>query len=949
MKDFHKLIYPALAAAMLASPAIARADEDTAVLDSLGNDVQLAFRSAAPEEVFGGVSQVNVVELQKKSYTTYSLANMQSLTTGYDGQLWDMGEALVLVDGVPRDANNVIPAEIETITFLKGAQAVVLYGSTASKGVILITTKRGRSTGLQVSVRGDVTLYTPKYYPKYLGAAEYMSLYNEARINDGLDRAFTDTDIYNYASGRNPWRYPDINFFSDDYLRNHSWRYEGQAEFTGGGKYATFYALVGLYHSDDLVNFGEGKNNGTTRLNVRGNIDLRLNDWVTGWVNTSATFYDNRSDLSNFWSESAKMRPTVPGATPLVPLIPISEIQEGDENSWVLVNNSRYIVDGKYLLGGTQQYQTNPFAAMYAAGYSKWTSRQLQFDAGIRIGLDKILPGLRFIARGAVDYNTSYTTSINNTYATYQPTWSNYGGRDQIVEIIKFGNDLSSGVQNISGSSERQTLMFAGQFDYSQKFNEVHGVEANLIAHGYKRTITGQYHRTTNASLALRAAYNYDNRYYAEFNGAINHSAKFAPGHRNGFSPVGSLGWRISQEDFLKDSPVVDELRINATYGRILQDLDIEGYYLYDDKFTADGDYWGWNDGLSSNQTFESRQGANPDLTFVKRKEFNLGLNGSLWNGSLKFDANFFTVDIDGLPVQANNFLPSYLLTPWPNSSFIPWINYGKQRRTGFDLGFQATRSFGEVTLSLGANVMYSTSKNIRVSENVEYDWLRTEGAATDAMRGYKCLGFFQSEEEIASSAVVNNNTRPGDLKYQDMNNDGIIDSRDQVVIGRWSAPWTYGLNLTANYKGFTLFVAASGNAGGDAVMNNDYAWVYGDRKYSDIVRGRYVSSETAAALGIAANENHATYPRLTTQGGDLNFVTSDFWTYSSDAFYLNQVQLTYNLPSQWFKNKFVKGIDVYVNGNDLLTVCSHRKYRETNVGAVPQMRSYNLGVKVNF
>ena len=925
---------------MLASPVSAlAADENTAVLDTLGNEVQLAFRSAAPEDVFGGVSQVNVVELEKKSYTTYSLANMQSLVSGYDGELWNMGEALVLVDGVPRDANNVIPTEIETITFLKGAQAVVLYGSTASKGAILITTKRGRTTGLQVSVRGDVTLNTPKSYPKYLGAAEYMTLYNEARRNDGLDAAFTDVDIYNYASGRNPWRYPDINFFSGDYLRNHSWRYEGQAEFTGGGKYATFYALVGLYHSDDILNFGEGKNNGTTRLNVRGNIDLKLNDWVTGWVNTSATFYDNRTDLSNFWAESANMRPTVPGASPLVPLIPISAIEEADENSWVLVNNSRYIVDGKYLLGGTQLQQTNPFAAMYAAGYSKWTSRQLQFDAGIRIGLDKVVPGLRFIVRGAVDYNTAYTTSINNTYATYQATWSHYSGKDMITEITKFGNDLSTGVQNISGSSERQTLMFSGQFDYSRRFNDVHGVEANLIAHGYKRTITGQYHRTTNASLALRAAYNYDNRYYAEFNGAINHSAKFAPGHRNGFSPVGSLGWRISQEDFLKDCKAVDELRLNVTYGQILQDIDITGYYLYDDKFTADGDYWGWNDGLSSNQSFESRQGANPDLTFVKRREFNAGINGSFWNGSLKFDANFFTVDIDGLPIRATDFYPSYLQTGWPNSSFIPWINYGKHRRTGFDLGINGTQRFGDVTLSLGANVMYTTAKNIRVSENVEYDWLRQEGQAVDAMRGYHCLGFFQSEEEIAASAVVNNNTKPGDLKYQDMNGDGIIDSRDQVIIGRWTAPWTYGFNFTANYKGFTLFVAATGNAGGTGVMDNNYAWVYGDRKYSDIVRGRW-TPETAAT---------ATYPRLTTQGGELNFVTSDFWTYSTDAFYLDQIQLTYNFPGKWFRDKFVKGLDVYVNANDVARVCSHRKYRETAVGAAPQMRSYNLGVKINF
>lgn len=940
MEKIHKIISPALAATALFFGTVpATVAQDEAVLDTLGNELQLAFRSATPEQVFGGVSQVNVVQLDKKSYTNYSLANMQSLVAGYNGSLWDMGEALVLVDGVPRDANNIIPTEIETITFLKGAQAVVLYGSTASKGAILISTKRGRSTGLQVTVRGNATLNVPKAYPKYLGAAEYMTLYNEARLNDGLEKAFTPEDIYNYASGNNPFRYPDINFFSSQYLRKNTQRYEGQAEFTGGGKYATFYALVGLYHGNDLINFGEGKNNGTTRLNVRGNIDLRLNDFVTGWVNTSATFYDNRSDLANYWSNSATMRPTNPGASPLVPLIPISFIEPNDENSWILVNNTRYLIDGQYLLGGTQQYPTNPFAAMYAAGYSKWTSRQMQFDAGVRIGLDAVLPGLRFVGRGAVDYNTSYSTSINNTYATYQASWTNYAGADMINTITKFGQDLSTGTQNIGGSSERQTLAFSGQFDYTQRFNDVHGVEANLVAHGYKRTISGQYHRNTNASLAMRAAYNYDQRYYAEFNGAINHSAKLAPGHRNGFSPVGSIGWRISQEDFLKDSPVVDELRVNATYGTILQDLDIDGYYLYDNKYTADGDWWGWNDGNGGKQTFVSRQGANPDLTFVKRREFNMGIDASLWNGALKAQAEFFTVNIDGLPVRATNIYPSYMGTYYPNSSFIPWINYNRQRRTGGTLSLTGTQSFGDLKLQLGLNAMYVKAKNTRWSENVEYDWLRSEGAEAGAMRGYHCLGFFQSKEEIAQSAVINNNTKPGDLKYQDMNGDGIIDSRDQVIIGRWGNPWTMGFNFTAQYKGFTLYAAGSGNVGGTSLMNNQWAWVYGDGKYSEIVRGRW-TPETA---------NTATYPRLTTQGGDLNFVTSDFWTFKSDAFYLNQVQLTYTLPASIFADKFIKGVDVYVNGNDLLTCRAKRQYCETNVGSLPQNRSYNLGVKINF
>ncbi|MDE5919703.1 MAG: TonB-dependent receptor plug domain-containing protein, partial [Duncaniella sp.] len=414
MKQMHKIL--TIGVLGLLSVGNVQADE---LLDS--TKVHVAFRTVEDKNLLGGVSAVDVEKLMEKDYSTYSLSDMQALVGGYNGQLWNQGDVLVLVDGVPRDANNILPSEIAQISFLKGAQAVVLYGSRGAHGVILITTKRGNEKNLQVSVRGNAQLFVPKSYPKYLGSADYAKLYNEALANDGIDvPAFSQEDIYNYSIGNNPFRYPDINFFSSDYLKKSYMRYDANAEFRGGGKYAKYYANVGLYNSSDLMNFGEGKNNHTTRLHVRGNIDLKLNDWISGWVNTSASFYDDRKDRSNFWAESANMRPTNPGADPLVPLIPISAIDPSDQNSWTLIKNSNHIVDGKYLLGGTQQYATNPFAAMYAAGHNTYTSRQFQFDLGLDINLARVLPGLSFKAQYAVDYSTSYNTAIINDYATYK-------------------------------------------------------------------------------------------------------------------------------------------------------------------------------------------------------------------------------------------------------------------------------------------------------------------------------------------------------------------------------------------------------------------------------------------------------------------------------------------------------------------------------------------------
>ena len=933
MKHIIKNI--ALGAALLPVAAVAQTEKE--YTDSVASQVNVAFRTVNEADLMGGVSTVNMIEQAKKDYTTYSLDGMDALVGGYNGQLWNQGEALVLVDGVPRDANNVLPTEIEQITFLKAASAVVLYGSRAAKGVILITTKHGRNDGLNVSVRGNASLYVPKSYPKYLGSAAYMELYNEALQNDGKAAVYSEDDIYHYASNENPYRYPNINFFDSQYIKKTYQRYDGTAEFSGGGRLAHFYANIGLSNVGSLMNFGEGKNNHTTRLNVRGNIDLRLNDWIDGYVNANATFYDARNDNSNFWSESATMRPT--SQYPLVPFIPISYVEEADAVTLKTIQNSNYIIDGKYFLGGTQSQQTNPFAAMYAAGYNKYTSRQMQFDMGMNFDLNSLVKGLKLKTKFAVDYHTQYNTSINNEYAVYEAKWNNYSGQDLITSITKYGTDKRTGTQNLSDSHDKQLILMQAQLDYDRSFGD-HNLNATLLAHGYQISEDGEYHRTSNANLGLQLAYNYAHTYYADLSMAAIHSAKLAEGHREAISPVVSLGWRLKNESFLRNVKAVDDLKLTASYGIINQDLDIEKYYMYDYVFTATGTWWGWNEVANSMQTSDSQQGSNYNLGFIKRKEFRAGLTGSLWEGALKFDANFFTTSTNGLLTTASTIYPSYFQTYWPVSTFLANTNYNNQRRTGVDLTLNVHQKFGEFDTNFGVSAMYYTSKNTKWDENVEYDWLKAEGQSIEAMRGYECLGFFKDADDVANSAKINNNTKPGDLKYKDQNGDGIIDSKDQVVIGKWTAPFQMGVHFTVKYKDFTLFAQGSGAFGGNGMKNNKYMWVYGDGKYSEVVLNRW-TPETAST---------ATYPRLTTESGDLNFVASDFWKYSTSAFRLNKVQLTYDLPQSIFAgDSFVKGVSVYVSGSNLLTIAKERKYMELNVGTAPQTRMYNLGVKVNL
>lgn len=902
--------------------------------------VQVAYRKVNQNDLLGGVSFVNVEELMKKNYHTYSLTDMQGYVGGWNGSsLWAMDGYLVLVDGVPRDANNVMPSEIAQISFLKGASAVVLYGSRAAKGVVYITTKRGKVGDTRIDVRGNTGFHVPISYPKYLGSAEYMTLYNEARANDGLDPTYTETDIYNHASGRNPYRYPDLNLYSSDYLKKAYNESDVTAEISGGSEKARFYTNINLYNTGSLLKYGEADKDRVTRFSVRGNIDVSLGQYVKSYVNANATFYDGRSASGDFWGAASTLRPNR-----VSPLIPIDYLMPNDESSWTLVNNSSHLIDGKYLLGGTQLDQTNALASLYASGVNTYTSRQYQFDMGVDIDLSSVLKGLSFQTKFAVDYATTYNKYYANTYATYEPKWANVNGKDMIIGLTKYGEDKKDGVQYVSGSWNRQTIAFSGQFNYQTKIADAHNLSAMLIAAGYQQGESGVYHKTSNVNLGLQVDYDYLNKYYVSFGSALVHSARLPENNRNAFSPSLTLGWRLGKEGFLADSPVVDELMLTASGSILNTDLDIADYYMYQSTYNqSNGAWWGWADGNQSHAT-ESRRGMNNDMSFIKRKELSVGLRGSLWNKLLSFDASYFTNTLEGLLVQASTIYPNYFLSYWPESSLIPYVNYNNNSRTGFDFALNVEKKIGNVNANLGMTGTYYTNKHTRVDELYADGYRYRNGRPTDGVWGLRTDGFYRDEADIASSPTSSfGEVKPGDIKYVDQNGDNVIDEKDEVYLGErygWQgAPFTMGVNLTLKWKDFTFFALGTGYFGASAMKSSDYYWVYGDRKYSEVVRNRWTP----------ATAETATYPRLTTLSNTHNFRSSDFWMYKTNRFNLAKIQVTYDLPTSLLRGSFIRSLSVYAYASNLLTISKERKTLELSTGSAPQNRFYNLGFKIGF
>ena len=927
----------ALALSLFIFPAWA-ADETQ---DSL---VNIAFGKIDRRDVITASSFVNISDISKKNANNSPLSDVATHVGGYNGNIW--GQApLVLIDGVPRDASLVKASEVESVSILKDAAAVALYGSRGAKGVVLITTKRGDVAPMKIDVRANVGAMLPKSYPKYLDAATYMSLYNEACANDGKSPLYDQATIYNTAIGTNPYRYPDVDFYSSDYLRDFVTTADITGEVYGGTEKTKYYLNLGVDYANDLIKYGEHHKSNTFNFNVRGNVDMTIAKWLTATTNAAIIVSDSYSGRGDFWGGAANLRPNW-----FSPWLPVSMMDPNNASIQDYINTSTHLVGGQYLLGGTTSDQTNAFSEALAAGYTRQKYRKFLFDLTLNADLSGLTEGLSFKAAYSVDYNAHYSEAYAQPYAVYKPTWANTNGKDIIIGLDKINEDKSSTNEYVGQSTYHQTMMFSAQFDYARSFAEAHNVNATLVGWGYQQHFSaddghsseGGYHRPSNVNAGLRLDYNYRHRYYADLTGAFVHSSKLPEGRRNAFSPAVSIAWRLSNEDFMGGSRTwLDDIKIMGSYANLHQDIDISDWYLYmaDYQFSPSSGWFQWADGTVGGSTSTSKRGSNDRLSFITRKDFRFGLDASLFDGLLYLNANWFNQTTNGLLTQGSSTLyPSFYNSGTGN--FLPYINYNRDERTGVDYTFNIKKEFGDWKFSLGLTGMYFDSKAKLRDEVWEEDYLYRQGHALDASWGYICEGFFQSEEEIASSPKQSfgGTVRPGDLKYRDINGDDVIDSKDQVDLGKmgWSSsPYVYGLNLTAQYRKFTLYLSGTGVSGSKFYKNDSYYWLRGTSKYSEMALGRW-TPETAAT---------ASFPRLTTENGDNNYQNSTFWIAKGDCFRLDNLQLTYDITPG---KGFIHGISVYAGAYNLFTISKEREHLERSLYG-PQFRTIYIGCKLNM
>ena len=957
MKTTIQKILTVLTALLFLGVAESFAQKDTlSATDPLNEGeelVNLPFRKAGKDQIVSAVSKLDVSKIREYDHNVWindattgrvvglmGANNIRGIGVGIDvasetGTGTQSGNTLFIVDGLPRDISTLRMSEVESITVLKDVNAAVLYGTQAINGVIMITTKRGYEGKSQANVNFNYGLRSPIEIPSYMGSADYMTWYNQARVNDGLSPLYSDAEIENYRKG-NPYRYPSTEFYSDQWLRKFKNYYDVNAEFSGGNKSVKYYVNAGFNSQGSLIDFGQWKSARNNTINVRTNIDLKINDWIDTEVDATALFRDNKTGRGNYWNAAYTTRPNL-----YAPLLPINLI---DSESSVLLARKND-VDGEYIFGGTTNYTSSAFSNGYAGGLFNGIGRRYTFNDRLNFDLSAITEGLSFHTNMSFDYGIFYNETVYNSVSVYQPTWAE--NEDKITAITQIGSDSRPGTKTVANPYYQRRMGFSSTLSYDRTFNDVHHVTANVLAftNQYKwrassdntSETTGdeeQFQGLKQAHLGFQASYAFDKRYVIDFSGNYANSVKLAPGHNREFSPTVGVAWIISNEEFLKGSPVVDFLKLHASGGILKGDIGIDGFFLYDAIYGSSGTFY-WNDSGRSQSGRIASRGGNENLQLERRNEITGGIEGMLFGNTLGFEVNAFYEKYSGQVVRANTLWPGFY------SAYTPYENYNVDSYRGIEAGLSINKQWGDFSLFAAANILYVMSNMDVRSEIHDEDYLYRVGHPVDGTWALEALGLFKSEEEIASSPTQTfGNVRPGDIKYKDQNGDGKIDDNDQVFVRKWNPPFSGGVQLKLGYKGLTLYAIGNAYWGKDyaTFIENNYYWVDATDPYPTHVKDSWTPQ----------NPN-AKWPALTTASADNNNRRSTFWMYDNSFFQLRKVQLSYSLPTRLCNKMLMSGLELFVDSSMPIQVAPNRVYRQTTVNGEPSYRTYSAGLRASF
>ena len=802
------------------------------------------------------------------------------------------------------------PQEIESITLLKDASATAIYGSKGANGVLLITTKRGTSDKIKINFSIQSGFQQPLRLPEFLGAYDYATLYNEALVNDGKSPFYTPMDLEAYKTGNDPIFHPDVDWYGT-ILRKAAPITNYNFTASGSNEYFRYFVLLNVLDDRSLYrkagNVSDFSKNGTyTRYNFRTNIDVKLSKRLQGAVTLGGTIEDktNPGTSENTSGMFDLMSSIAPNAFPV------------------------YVSTGMY--GGNSMY-SNPLGDLMQTGYTSYNGRSLQAIFQLKGDLGFITPGLS--VNGAVGFNTYF-----KSYSKKSRQYARYSvDRDNADEIIytTYGQNTSLAGDE-SSSSQWRDYSLQASLNYNRTFNGLHNIDAIYLGSYNDYVVTGTDLSYKNIAMGGRVTYSYDKRYIGEFSFGYNGTENFPKGHRFGFFPAGSLGWILSNEAFLKGNPILNYLKLRASYGIVGND-NIGGIrYMFDQYY----DGYGYHLGNSNNVQDGLVQGklANPDVTWEKEKKFNVGFEATLVN---KIDVSFdyFIQKRSNILSQPYRTVPDYLGISRPD------INIGKVDNKGLETSIRYNEiGKKDLTYFVETSFWYAKNKVVYNAEAIqENEYLYGTGLIVGQPFVLEAIGFFKDEDDILKSPTQTfTDVRPGDIKYKDQNKDGKIDSNDYYPIGYTSMPQiTLGLHGGITFKGFDMDIFFQGAANRTVYCGGKYYHAFqNDAKVSSIALGRW-TPETAET---------ATYPRLSSENNLNNYQASSFWQKNGNFLKLRSLEIGYTLPFQLSRKINLEKVRIFANGTNLFSLDHMDGFTDPEtMSGYPALRTISFGLSIQL
>lgn len=925
--------------------------------NTLLEEVQVvAYGAQKKVTLTGSISSVNTDELLK--VPTASIGNMLSGVLSGVSSIQSSGQPggddpdvfirgistlntmnakpLYLVDGVERSFFQIDPNEVENITILKDASSTAVFGVRGANGVIIVTTKRGKEGKAKINASFSYGIQTPTRMPEFVNSYDYATFLNEAYTNDGKDPKFTPEAVEAFRTHSNSIIYPDTDWM-ELLFKSSAPQTQGNVNISGGTERVRYFISMGM-----LDQKGFFKNHDTrydanfnfNRYNYRANLDIDFTKTTLVAINMGG-----RVEKRNF-------------------------PRSGDDINqlfrriyWATPFSGPGIVDGKWIKGNSQYLPvglSDGLGNIYGRGYGSKTTNVVNLDLALTQKLDFVTKGLQFKIKVAYNSGYDHTKERATSIESYQPwyrkdvTWMEHPAGSDPNEVV-YIQDGEAGLISYAESFGKSRDWYAeASFDWKRDF-DLHHLSA-LALYNQSKTYypDSDYPGIPRGYVGLvgRVTYDYDNKYLIEGNVGYNGSENFAPGNRYGFFPAVSGGWVLTQEEFLKDNPVVNFLKIRASYGIVGNDryhpygtgfMD-RFLYLPNSYFIGSGYQFGT--GTSWSPGAYEKSFGNSGLSWEKSAKQNYGIDFSLFNQKLSGSIDYFYEKRTDILAKAST-------DPIIHAMSLPVLNLGIVSNKGVELNLKWNHKINSFRYWTNLNVSYAKNKIVYQDEvPSEYTYTLKTGHPVGQPFGLKVRGFYyEGMEDVADHSYV---LKEGDVVYEDLNHDGKIDDNDKTAIGYPSYPLlNAGLTLGFEYKGFDFSMLWVGATKTSRVLEETFRKPLGETYDRSLMSHQFTdrwTPETAATAKL---------PRATIDGVKNNYRDSELWVKDASYLRLKNIEIGYNFRLPFMPKIGMEKMRVFMTGYNLLTFdklkISDPESMSSGVPQYPVMRVINFGLNVSF